>query len=80
MQLSTSRSISGMSAKLRAHFGRQLLFPTGRKMTVTPLIQDLQEPVGKLLLRIQATFAHQPTLDFATEKLTFCRAHQINAE
>jgi LysR family nod box-dependent transcriptional activator len=71
-RLSTSQSaISGMLAKLRVHFGDQLLVPTGRSMTVTPLGLDLQEPVRALLLRIQATVAHQPTFDMATEKRTF---------
>lgn len=71
-RLSTSQSaVSGMLAKLRVHFGDQLLVPTGRTMTVTPLGQDLQEPVRALLLRIQATVAHRPTLDIATEKRTF---------
>jgi len=71
-RLSTSQSaVSGMQAKLRVHFGDQLLVPTGRTMTVTPLGQDLQEPVRALLLRIQATVAHRPTLDIATEKRTF---------
>jgi LysR family nod box-dependent transcriptional activator len=71
-RLSTSQSaISGMLAKLRVHFGDQLLVPTGRSMTVTPLGLDLQEPVRALLLRIQATVAHRPTFDMATEKRTF---------
>jgi LysR family nod box-dependent transcriptional activator len=45
--------------------------PTGRSMTVTPLGLDLQEPVRALLLRIQATVAHRPTFDMATERRTF---------
>lgn len=71
-RLSTSQSaISGMLAKLRVHFNDQLVVPTGRTITVTPLGQDLQEPVRELLLRIQATVAHRPTLDIAIEKRTF---------
>jgi len=71
-RLFTSPSaISGMLAKLRVYFGDQLLVPTGRTMTLTPLGQDLQEPVRALLLRIQATVAHRPTLDIANEKRTF---------
>lgn len=71
-RLSTSQSaISGMLAKLRVHFGDQLLIPTGRTMKVTPLGLDLQEPVRALLLRIQVTVARRPTFDIATEKRTF---------
>ena len=71
-RLSTSQSaISGMLAKLRAHFQDELLVPTGRTMTVTQLGLDLQAPLRELLLRIQATVAHRPTLDIATERRTF---------
>ena len=71
-RLSTSQSaISGMLAKLRVHFKDELLVPTGRTMTVTALGLELQEPVRELLLRIQATVAHRPTLDIANERRTF---------
>jgi LysR family nod box-dependent transcriptional activator len=71
-RLNTSQSaLSGMLARLRVHYGDELLVQTGRTMTLTTLGRELAEPVRQLLLQIQATVAQRPTLAIATERRRF---------
>jgi LysR family nod box-dependent transcriptional activator len=71
-RLNTSQSaLSGMLARLRLHYGDELLVQTGRTMTLTTLGRELAEPVRQLLLQIQATVAQRPTLAIATERRRF---------
>lgn len=48
---------SSALGRLREHFGDELLVQVGRRMELTPLAQNLREPVRDLILRSQATLA-----------------------
>lgn len=62
---------SAALARLRAYFDDQLLVPVGRQLTLTPLAQDLVEPVRDALLRARAALARRPGFDPATAKRRF---------
>lgn len=58
LRVSVSQSaMSGMLARLRDYFEDELLVQVGRGMQLTPLGQELQEPVRELLLQIESTIA-----------------------
>jgi DNA-binding transcriptional LysR family regulator len=57
---------SSALARLREHFGDELLVKVGRDMKLTPLAQSLVEPVRDTLLRARATIARRPGFDPAT--------------
>jgi LysR family transcriptional regulator, nod-box dependent transcriptional activator len=66
-RLNLSQSaMSGMLARLRDHFQDALLVPVGRRMVLTPLAQDLEEPVHNLLLQVKGTLGAMPRFDPAT--------------
>lgn len=62
---------SGALARLRAYFGDELLVPTGRTLTLTPLAQSLVEPVRDTLLKARATIARKPNFDPSTAQRRF---------
>jgi len=55
--------MSGTLARLRAHFGDQLLVRIGRRFELTPLGRSLAEPVREALLQAEAALATQPFFD-----------------
>ena len=54
---------SSALGRLREHFGDDLLVQVGRRMELTPLAQNLREPVRDLILRSQATLAAKAEFD-----------------
>jgi len=58
-------------ARLRRHFGNELLIPAGRKMVLTPLAESLVEPVRSCLLQIQYTIASKAEFDPAASNRLF---------
>ncbi|PXW97517.1 LysR family transcriptional regulator [Sphaerotilus hippei] len=62
---------SSALARLREHFGDELLVQVGRRMELTPLAQNLREPVRDLLLRSQATLAAKADFDATREQRRF---------
>jgi LysR family nod box-dependent transcriptional activator len=65
MNLSQS-AMSGALGRLREFFQDELLVPMGRTMVLTPLAQDLMQPVRDVLLQVQSTIATKPQFDPAT--------------
>src|ERR1044071_1411338 len=65
MNLSQS-AMSGALGRLREFFEDELLVPMGRTMVLTPLAEDLVQPVRDVLLQLQATIATKPHFDPAT--------------
>jgi len=59
-------AMSGALGRLRECFQDELLVPMGRTMGLTPLAQNLVQPVRDLLLQVQATIAIKPRFDPAT--------------
>lgn len=60
-QLHLSQSaVSWTLAKLRAHFGDELLVPVGRGMAPTAFAVQLQEPIREFMLRAQAIEKRRP--------------------
>lgn len=51
----TQPALSGSLARLREHFGDDLLIPVGRNMALTPFAETLIEPVRRLMLHIEQT-------------------------
>jgi DNA-binding transcriptional LysR family regulator len=70
MNLSQS-AMSGALARLRDFFKDELLVPMGRKMVLTPLAEDLVQPVRDVLLQIQATIATKPHFEPRTSTRHF---------
>lgn len=62
---------SAALARLREHFGDELLAPVGRRLELTPLARTLVQPVRDTLLRARATIARRPGFDAATEQRHF---------
>lgn len=68
-RLNVSQSaVSGMLARLRAHFDDSLLVQVGRNMQRTPLGEELAEPVRQLLLQIESTVSRRPEFNPASEQ------------
>ncbi len=65
MNLSQS-AMRGALGRLREFFQDELLVPMGRTMILTPLAEDLLQPVRDVLLQVQATIATKPRFDPAT--------------
>jgi LysR family transcriptional regulator, nod-box dependent transcriptional activator len=65
MNLSQS-AMSGALARLRDFFQDELLVPMNRRMVLTPLAEDLVQPVRDVLLQVQATIATRPRFDPAS--------------
>ena len=64
-------AMSGALARLREHFQDELLVLVGRRMTRTPLAENLVKPVRDILAQIQATVERRPTFDPATSDRRF---------
>jgi len=64
-------SMSHMLARLREHFGDELLVQVGRKMTMTPRAEALQEPIRDVLVRINTTIDVDPVFDCTTSERQF---------
>lgn len=62
---------SSALGRLREHFGDELLVQVGRRMDLTPLAQNMREPVRDLILRAQATLAAKSDFDPASEQRRF---------
>src|SRR5690349_5007761 len=70
MNLSQS-AMSGTLARLRDVFHDELLVPVGRGMALTPLAQDLVEPLRELLQQVRSTLATRPRFNPATSNRHF---------
>ncbi|HEY6329531.1 MAG TPA: LysR family transcriptional regulator [Blastocatellia bacterium] len=62
---------SGALARLRGAFHDLLLVQVGRKMTLTPLAEELVEPVREFLLKAEAILNSNPAFDPATSTRKF---------
>jgi DNA-binding transcriptional LysR family regulator len=56
-------TLSGSLARLREHFGDDLLTPVGRKLVRTPRGESLAGPVSAALAQIKATILTEPVFD-----------------
>ena len=70
MNLSQS-AMSGTLARLRDVFHDELLIPVGRGMVLTPLAQDLVQPLRDALQQVRSTLATRPRFDPATSNRHF---------
>jgi LysR family transcriptional regulator, nod-box dependent transcriptional activator len=70
MNLSQS-AMSGTLARLRDVFHDELLIPVGRGMVLTPLAQDLVQPLRDLLQQVRSTLATRPRFTPATSDRHF---------
>jgi LysR family nod box-dependent transcriptional activator len=73
MKLSQS-AMSGTLSRLRTFFNDELLVPVGRQMVLTPLAQELVQPVRDVLLQIQGTVGTKPHFDPASSQRHFVLA------
>lgn len=64
-------AMSNALARLREHFGDELLVAVGRRMEPTPRAQALAPVVRDLLVRIDATLQVQPLFDPTTTERSF---------
>jgi LysR family transcriptional regulator, nod-box dependent transcriptional activator len=72
MRMNLSQSaMSGALARLRDFFQDELLVPMGRRMVLTPLAEDLAQPVSDVLLHVQSTIATTPRFDPARSSRHF---------
>src|SRR5579863_1533221 len=62
---------SGALARLREYFKDDLLVPIGHKMVLTPLAEELAEPVRQLLLQADVVIHRSPGFSPATSSRTF---------
>jgi LysR family transcriptional regulator, nod-box dependent transcriptional activator len=64
VRLNLSQSaMSGALARLRHYFHDELLVPVGRQMALTPVAEQLVEPVKDILLRIRGTLGSKPRFE-----------------
>ncbi len=64
VRLNLSQSaMSGALARLRHYFHDELLVPVGRQMTLTPMAEELLDPVKDILLRIRGTLGSKPQFE-----------------
>lgn len=59
----TQPAMSNALARLRVHFGDELVMRSGRKLLLTPRAESLIEPVRDILMRIESTVAAPPQFD-----------------
>jgi DNA-binding transcriptional LysR family regulator len=64
-------AMSGTLARLRDVFHDELLIPVGRGMVLTPLAQDLVQPLSELLQQVRSTLATRPRFDPVTSDRHF---------
>lgn len=62
---------SGVLARLREYFNDELLLPAGRKMMLTPLAEDLAQPVRELLRHAEGIMHRNPAFVPAESKREF---------
>ena len=62
---------SGALARLREYFKDDLLVPVGRKMLLTPLAEELTQPVRQLLLQTEGIIRRTPAFSPATSERVF---------
>ena len=62
---------SGALARLRDFFKDDLLVPVGRKMVLTPLAEELAQPVRQLLVQAEAIIHRNPHFSPETSQRTF---------
>lgn len=62
---------SGALGRLREYFKDDLLVPVGRKMVLTPLAEELAEPVRQLLLQTDAIIHRNPAFTPLTSDRAF---------
>lgn len=67
----TQPSMSGSLARLREHFGDQLLVKVGRKLELTPLGETLMEPVHELIEKMETTISLRSGFDPLTDRRHF---------
>src|SRR5438128_6279078 len=70
MKLSQS-AMSGALSRLRELVQDELLVPVGRRMVLTPLAENLFQPVRDVLLQVQSTIAIKPRFEVATSNRHF---------
>jgi LysR family nod box-dependent transcriptional activator len=70
MNLSQS-AMSGALARLRGFFQDELLVPVGRRMVLTPLADDLVQPLRDVLLQVHGTITTKPRFDPASSERRF---------
>lgn len=69
---------SAALARLREHFGDELLVPVGRGLALTPQAQCLVEPVRDALLRVRGAIARKPGFDpQATRRFAVCASDYV---
>ncbi len=64
-------TLSGVLARLRAHFGDELLVPSGRQLVATALAESLREPLREAVGRIDAVVSHGGGFDAARSQRHF---------
>lgn len=64
-------STSSALARLREHFGDELLVPVGRRMALTALGQALRQPVREILLRSESAIERRPSFEPASSTRRF---------
>src|SRR5579864_1428145 len=62
---------SGALARLREYFKDALLVPVGRRMVLTPLADELAQPVRQLLVQADAIIHRRPGFSPKTSERTF---------
>jgi len=70
MNLSQS-AMSGALARLRGLFQDELLVSVGRRMVLTPLADDLVQPLRDVLLQVHGTITTKPRFDPASSERRF---------
>lgn len=64
-------STSSALARLREHFGDELLVPVGRRMELTSLARALRQPVREILLKAESAVQRRPSFDPASSTRRF---------
>jgi DNA-binding transcriptional LysR family regulator len=67
----TQSAMSGELRRLRGLFGDELLVRVGRDYQLTPLAEDLVQPVAEIMASVEQTLAHRLTFDPATDERSF---------
>ena len=62
---------SGALARLREYFKDELLVPVGRKMVLTPLAEELAQPVRQLILQAEGIIHRRPAFSPETSNRLF---------
>jgi len=67
----TQSALSNALARLRGHFGDELLVKVGRRLELTPRAELLKEPVRDILVRIESSVTASPQFDPSSSDRTF---------